>query len=312
MAQNTTAKQPLGFLDLPPEIRLEIYDILLIARTHIARVPYKGGYIGGFSQALLYVHIDSNAGRNKPLSPDTITVSWPDVSKWTSELMPTTIAGLHPAILATCRTILREAAPILYGKSQFSFSLGELDLGRLDIPSRLKSAVERFYTFSAKHGRWPHNTPPALAGSEFAAFLLTIGPTNAALVTSLQLSSLEPVGFEDQLPIIIALVAHFCQGLRDVCVHLTDAREHMLGEVSPEYWHPDPDSPVWMNGDGRRMVRLLGAFVRGVGWLRDFKYEGQSRFPDIEDGRERIWKLEVEVRKRWEKAEEARAKARQD
>ncbi|MCJ1251694.1 hypothetical protein MMC30_008929 [Trapelia coarctata] len=314
------AKQPLGFLDIPPEIRLQIYDELLIfcsrygycsGRYYRSSImsDYGGDNEGssdnsGFSNFGRYISyqesdgcicIKSNAGKYERLSPETITAS----------------ADIYPAILSTCKTIAREAAPVLYGNARFIFRLHSIDLGRLARSSRRVQAVEKLYDFSAEHRQWPYRTPRPLARSQFAVFLRKIGPTNASFLTSVRFNSGDVSGFETQMPVVRELVVQHCRGLRNLSVHLAAVKEKIDRWDSPEWHHPSKNSPFWMNGDFRIMFLQLERFVTDVTSLRSFEYTGQKRFPDVRDGMAKLAGLTELVKTRWEEAEEeARARAR--
>lgn len=83
-------KPKLGFLDLPPEIRLQIYDLLLVGRW--ARIA---------------------------LAPDFLTLST------VTKLPLLHYVYLEPAIIRTCRLIYREAIEVFYHGNVFKVSLPE-------------------------------------------------------------------------------------------------------------------------------------------------------------------------------------------
>lgn len=81
------SQKPFAFLSLPTEIRLEIYDLLLICRFDRRTLSDIGG----------------------------------DTSQ--KELIPSCVQGLKPAILQTCKQVYEEAIPILYSRNVFRFNM---------------------------------------------------------------------------------------------------------------------------------------------------------------------------------------------
>ena len=81
-------QQQCHFLRIPAEIRVAIYDLILVSRDWIANA---------------HKLLDSD---------DSIDATNHEAR----------IGGIDSRILQTCRTVLREAGPILYGKNTFYFS----------------------------------------------------------------------------------------------------------------------------------------------------------------------------------------------
>ena len=104
----------LGFLDLPPELRLKIYSHLLINRTEPKsrrKTFHDWGHVTVWLPSRLTTFVTINASRSG-VDPSTVSRETnPNV--WEE--------ALHPEILSTCRTIQQEAAVILYGKNVFNF-----------------------------------------------------------------------------------------------------------------------------------------------------------------------------------------------
>ena len=296
------AKQTLGFLDLPLEIRLGIYEILLRDDTAgYCEMPSDDGHDNSdpkcdgyrmYYEPLGSFHVMSNAGNCGHLSPETIKAT----------------TDVHPAILATCKTIAREAAPVLYGSPRFLFRLQSIFLCRLACPSRRTKAVGKLYDYySADHDQWHYRTPHALANCQFAAFLRRIGRTNASLLSSIRFISRDALEIEMGMPVVTELVLQHCPGLRNLSVHLGDM---VYWRASPERCHPDENSPFWMYGEFRAIVEQLERFVADVTWLRSFEYTGERWFPDAHDAIAGLTEL---VATRWTAAErEARAKKTED
>ena len=94
---------PLSFLDLPAEIRLEIYALLFIFPQEVTirrEIPRNQLEHPHHSQRF---RLANNFFWLRELAPDNM-------------LFPVELA-----LLQTCKTVYNEAAPILYGKNTFSF-----------------------------------------------------------------------------------------------------------------------------------------------------------------------------------------------
>ncbi|KAH7264801.1 uncharacterized protein BKA55DRAFT_223318 [Fusarium redolens] len=85
-------KQRCGLLDLPVEIRLKIYDLLLVSRFNRCDHPYWA--VGDSYQKLIMLDVLQNRRHRT----------------------------MEPAILQTCKQIYHEAVPILYSRNVFRIS----------------------------------------------------------------------------------------------------------------------------------------------------------------------------------------------
>ena len=94
---------PLSFLDLPAEIRLEIYALLFIFPQEVTiRREIPGNQL-----------VHSHHSQRFRLANNFF---------WLGELAPNNLLfPVELALFQTCKTVYNEATPILYGKNTFSF-----------------------------------------------------------------------------------------------------------------------------------------------------------------------------------------------
>lgn len=152
---------PPSFLALPPEIRLLVYYELLISRGHSQWDENRK----------IWTKNNLRVGESTGSSRVSILRWWPDARP------------PNPTIILTCRTIAREAIPILYGNNTFSFGSVSYDLGTMS-----KAHMEELWS------SWFYGGPQASSNQLFHtmdiwAFLNIIGPTNAAMITSVSFGS---------------------------------------------------------------------------------------------------------------------------
>jgi hypothetical protein len=88
---SSQSRRALTLLELPYDIRFEIYDILLVSRQYPVSLTWQAGSTSRKTVALY-------------MSPSPL------------------FRTLEPAILRTCRQIYREAVPVLYGQNLFSIN----------------------------------------------------------------------------------------------------------------------------------------------------------------------------------------------
>lgn len=99
----------LSFLDLPAEIRLEIYALLLVFPQEVT-----------IRREISEHHLEHEYQLERP--PPFQRFRLANNFFWLREIAPNNL--LYPvelALLQTCMTLYNEAAPILYGKNTFSF-----------------------------------------------------------------------------------------------------------------------------------------------------------------------------------------------
>ncbi|UNI19067.1 hypothetical protein JDV02_005284 [Purpureocillium takamizusanense] len=100
-------RPPLGFLSLPPEIRLQIYALLLI-------LPPYSKY--DLPPCDYHHHHNSSSSHSSPSPPSQHHHAHQQVSQKQHQHQQ---HDIHPALLQTCRLIHLEASPILYSLNTF-------------------------------------------------------------------------------------------------------------------------------------------------------------------------------------------------
>lgn len=199
---------------------------------------------------------------------------------------------LFPQILATCRTVHEEAAPILYQENTFSFWSDRLKLDFDHLSRNSKKVCQNLMSYQIDDDDDDVGSKPAISytkipspikESTLAAFLRRIGPSNASLIRSLELTCFNPYQAADD----VILAAHLCvfhtPGLEKLALRVCK-KEGIHWDEFPDYYHPDPCSPFSCNGPFKPMYRALQRFVDKITWLRvlDYVYgeDTQIRFQD--------------------------------
>lgn len=206
----------------PPEIRLEIYDYLLIASLSLQR--------GG--------DWEENPSQDVPIEIDTtwhdgedrMTIAARKRSGSNGEVHES--LGLTPQLLSTCKAIHHEAAPILYSANLSEFRLeDERDLTNAVLSGgyRISSLCWELYQYPARC--WRHGTCGVLYHSRFAMFLRQVGQGYAANLKRLTFFDLVPLHSwhswhswpemhrqEDWLPIkvVAQLLKYHVPGVRQI------------------------------------------------------------------------------------------------
>ncbi|KAL8660252.1 MAG: hypothetical protein Q9202_006744 [Teloschistes flavicans] len=258
----------LGFMDLPIEIRLQIYPHLLTATRH-SMFPEYNAVTDSYeefhpSSQPAVVSIDYTDGDTNLDSVHRCTEKRED--NLSSEVCIYD-EPLHTSILYTCKTIASEALPILYSHNTFSFWA----------PSpALDDKTDDLMFFDEPR------TPP----STLSMFLRQIGSYNASHIRHLDLAALSNDDATSQLTEALPLALAFLPKLRNFTLHI---REKFIDHDDEKYdlpfripYHDDND-PFWANGPFRPLFRALRRFLEKVCWLHEFYYDdfgGQWRFEE--------------------------------
>lgn len=125
--------------------------------------------------------------------------------------------------------------------------------------------------------------PSPIKKSILAAFLRRIGPSNASLILSLELTCFNPYQAADDVILATHLCVFHTPGLEKLALRVCK-KEGIHWDEFPDYYHPDPCSPFWCNGPFKPMYRALQRFVNKITWLRvlDYVYgeDTQIRFQE--------------------------------
>lgn len=186
---------------------------------------------------------------------------------------------LYPEILSACRTVWKEATPILYSKQTFSFRSDEAYdfVGHLELES--VRACRALMSYNVDD--WDVAVPYPISNSTFAAFLRKIGPYNASLIHSVKLYSTDRNQAAEDVLLATELCAAHLPSLETFTLHVEP--KEIRWDESPEYFHPDYSSPFWANGPFQPMYTALQGFAHRIRWLKALEYDyefGQSEFED--------------------------------
>lgn len=141
--------------------------------------------------------------------------------------------GIEPAILRICKKVHDEAAPVLYGKNAFYFSVPDpctrLFFRKTEPADELRLRCQCLWLFGYRQESW-NRLFLEIQASLFAHFLYQIGKQNAALLTALRFLLEKPEGGEfdagltvgPAMNVVMQLLKHHVSGLHDLKVILMD------------------------------------------------------------------------------------------
>lgn len=157
---------------------------------------------------------------------------------------------LDPAILRTCQKVHDEAAPVLYGKNAFYFSLPDsctrVYLRKTEPAHELRLRSQCLWLFGYREHSW-HTLFLEMQASLFARFLHRIGRKNAARLTTLRFLIENPDWGEydagltvgQAVTVVMQLLKIHVSGLQDLGVFL------MVHDLLPyQTWFLDDEKPV--------------------------------------------------------------------
>ncbi|KAL6715352.1 hypothetical protein ACLMJK_007618 [Lecanora helva] len=242
-----------GLLDLPPEIRLEIY-------SHLLTLCCRNGEIKAGCN-IRTVRVLSRAGDEEfaPTAIGYLPMTRQDKRR-----------SLWPEILRVCRIIYQEASPVLsyFGENKFNFQIWEQSDG-----SCYRDPAAFWPSYGVRvEKQWeiPKSTQIS-HDSVFAAFIAHAGPKAYPKITRLNFEAVSCDFLAKKLPLITELAVRFLPRLRVV-------EFDVLRKVWFDATHPD-GSLVWLpNGRFEPMYEGLADFVERVSWVKEFSYIGTDTF----------------------------------
>ncbi|KAL8951954.1 MAG: hypothetical protein Q9222_002106 [Ikaeria aurantiellina] len=190
-----------------------------------------------------------------------------------------------PQILSTCRTINREATPILYADNYFIFHSDGLCLppsNTLRLPT--EKACKDLMLYPLRD--WPAHSPKPLQQSTIASFFRQIGPLNAADITQIELYTSCTLQLLEDLKLATALLAHHTPALESFAITV------LHGKTSDPFLGPAHFAATY---------RTLTDCIFRLHWIKDFYYDcpgGYHRFDHTMDPETKIRVLEEFVRVR--------------
>ncbi|KAL8686010.1 MAG: hypothetical protein Q9218_007407 [Villophora microphyllina] len=294
MPSSTDIQNPprtkLGFLDLPAEVRLQVYPHLFICTKILhgwveTDEFHEDGYRIRYPAEILRLSpLVLIASSKKGANPSTVHrgLNW-DRWEYGSDVWYQR-GSLHPQILYTCRTVWQEATPILYRENAFYFWSGSSyldDIGRMVAGTR-DGGVEPSTDEEVLYGSrqlmnydvdcWEDqgHVPQLIRSSTFAAFLRKVGSYNASLIRSLILHSNSVHEAAEDIVLATELCTQHVPDLRSFKMRVQ--KKWVDRYESPDYYHPNYNSPFWANGPFKPMYTSLQYFVRRIHGLQEFKY----------------------------------------
>ncbi|KAL8780031.1 MAG: hypothetical protein Q9194_001116 [Teloschistes cf. exilis] len=287
----TPRAEKFGFMDLPTEVRLQFYRYLLTAsRTEAHLFPNTGQQRHHRRSGRTSITIEPSIP-----SPGSVTHyrETEANAKADDEGFIDWDERLEPSILQTCRTIYREAAPILYASNTFYFRAtpalaGPPSSRRDDLMFWDEPAV-----IAVNDGKIVSPLP---------AFLRVIGPRNITQLRSLILGATDT----------IIAATHLLTALPFTIAHLPNLKFLTLYVDAKIVDWDDPFAPdlnndeEMANGPLEPMYAALLRFIGRVYWLEGFQYEdttGQWQFAE-DDALELLKEVEwIVEEKSWENLE---------
>ncbi|KAM0796659.1 hypothetical protein BDR22DRAFT_892979 [Usnea florida] len=181
-------KTALGFLDLPIEIRLDIYEHLLLARVGMLPLNAEAAY-----------SVQSPVELGMVWASERGIVWWPE-NRGQDANFPglgipkhcETLRTIYPAIISTCRTVHEEARTVLYGKNAFRIidcPVSPYEYNRALAQERVfRYQCDNVFKHESSKNDWRRSGAFLLSDAPIAHFLNKIGPRNAASVKVLELT----------------------------------------------------------------------------------------------------------------------------
>ncbi|KAI4168961.1 MAG: hypothetical protein LQ348_007387 [Seirophora lacunosa] len=261
--QTSNGPAPLGFLDLPLEARMKIYSYLLLGYTR----HWDNDHPERPADTILSpLRIESSRRRAYPTT----------LHRWLPKTEDSEAEPIYPEILSTCVSICYEGAPVLYGQNIFAFSshydqyLKNLQYPPDCLPFQVVYACTRLMSHDINDWTVKTVTSPVTLSS-FAAFVRKIGPRNAHHHDTFHAAR--------DMALATVVCVQYLRSLERILLYVDEIPVHL--DESAEYFHPNPASRFWSNGQFESMYRTMQLesmyravqdFVEHVYWLHAFKY----------------------------------------
>ena len=281
---------PTNFSDLPAEVRLQIYPYLFSSYETWTCPTSKdtSAHLWNSKWSSSAVHIRTIDGQRitKPSTVGAIAVL--------RDLDNVTYDGPAPQILATCKTVNREATSSLYASNTFQFHLPDdnnyvyhprssFPCRTFPCPKKLRAQCQNLFDYDADH--WRRQSPQMLRNFHLACFMRRIGPTNAACLTTLHFYTKNTDIAGREIPLLTELATRHLPSLRAVDLDVQELRSGHSGTFQPMY-------------------HALLDLARRVPRLEHFMYSGKVEFEAYgvrvkkPSGRQLLTELGVAVERR--------------
>ncbi|KAL3423521.1 hypothetical protein PVAG01_05268 [Phlyctema vagabunda] len=279
------------FLDLPAEIRLEIYGYLLTNRS-----PARNGR-GGDIHAVQIV--DSRERRENNYGPYMRYHEGHGDEHGPARAERNSAKYLHVALLQTCRKIADEGSDFLYSQNTFSINLARESFA----PTYRLFRDNDFYLMNPIKNMFNgEQTRSYLAELSYVAFFRQIGVQNTNTIQHLQIFANDTEEYAIAMPLLTEVVKQHIPGLKTVVFYLAvkheDERSYNRSEYVSYFTRTEtamdmddsfdgsnfseiqfnPDSPHRATGHFRPMYATLDEFSRNITSLDAFEYRGHWHF----------------------------------
>lgn len=276
-----------GFLDLPAETRLQIYDLLLLNRS-------PGGELHA-------INIVDSPRRRKPYyDPFAVYNSGDKNGLIPAGGSQNSCDYIDATILRTCKKIAFEGAHILYSKNVFAINLSREAIVPVNsYPfQRGRRAIMRVISKSQHHTEAGRSSLPEYV-NELAtyAFLKQIGWQNAAMIQSLEIFAQHTNEYKKSMPIVTEILIQQTLGLKTAAFYVVphngdprayDREEYENAMTSSrvalpvgEIWPFDPNNPSIGVGSWPEVRDTIRKFYTSISSLEAATYKGCWNFASV-------------------------------
>lgn len=276
-----------GFLDLPAETRLKIYDLLLLNRS-------PEGDIHAINV------VDSPRRRKPYYDPFAIYSSGDKNGRIPVSGSQNSCDYIDPAILRTCKQIAFEGAHVLYSKNVFAINLSREAIAPVNsYPFKCSvRAIMRVMSKSQHHTETRRLILPAYV-NELAtyAFLKQIGRQNAAMIKRIEIFAQHTNEYQKSMPIITEILKQQAFSLNTAAFYVVphngdlrayDKEEYQNAMASSrialpvgEIWPFDPNNPSIGVGSWPEVRDAIKNFCASISSLEAATYKGCWNFAFI-------------------------------